>query len=153
METNSSALISLLLFLSVLILFGCINNNFFSVNSSPKFEHTAIFTVPIVELQTKAISISTSSDQHRDDPVLTAHNSAAPSGSTTVLSGTKNVKKKMKNVKLSKEEEEMEHGLARARAKIRKAASLTGNISMIVADGYENDVGVSIYRNARAFYQ
>ncbi|KAI5556234.1 hypothetical protein BDE02_18G021100 [Populus trichocarpa] len=154
METNSSALISLLLFLSVLLLFGYINNNFFSVNSSPKFEYTTVFSVPIVELQTKAISISTSSDHHHDDPILTVHNSAAPSNNTTVLTVTKNVKKKKKkNVKLSKEEEEMEHGLARARATIRKAASLTGNISRIVADGDENDVAGTIYLNARAFYQ
>jgi hypothetical protein len=62
-------------------------------------------------------------------------------------------KKTKKNVKLSKEEEEMEHGLARARATIRKAASLTGNISRIVADGDENDVAGTIYLNARAFYQ
>ncbi|KAG6739265.1 hypothetical protein POTOM_056856 [Populus tomentosa] len=88
METNSSALISLLLFLSVLLLFGYINNNFFSVNSSPKFEYTTVFSVPIVELQTKAISISTSSDHHHDDPILAVHNSAAPSNSTTVLTVT-----------------------------------------------------------------
>ena len=88
METNSSALISLLLFLSVLLLFGYINNNFFSVNSSPKFEYTTVFSVPIVELQTKAISISTTSDHHHDDPILAVHNSAAPSNSTTVLTVT-----------------------------------------------------------------
>lgn len=62
---------------------------------------------------------------------------------------------KEKNVKRRKDEEELEIGLARARAAIRKAAASDGNLSSSIIT---NDVVINgsvdlVYRNARAFYQ
>ncbi|WCJ30328.1 Exostosin family protein [Euphorbia peplus] len=118
----------------VLTISGCFSS-FMCLPSVSKFQYS--ISVPAVQLQTKV----TGADQ--------AHRIQSPAA---LISRVRNTTVIKKIPRLSREEE-LEQGLARARASIHKAASSVRELSTIIHDNQTDDVSNGIYHNHKAFYQ
>ncbi|KDP33570.1 hypothetical protein JCGZ_07141 [Jatropha curcas] len=131
-----------LLIFVLLIVSDCPFSSFLMSSSVSKLKSS--ITIPIVQLQTTV----TGSDQiHYVHSTPFTYNSPNRFRNKTTI-------RKFSTI-ISREEEELERGLARARASIRKAASSVGKLSPITTDVNRSDVGIEmmIYRNRAAFYQ
>ncbi|XP_065850683.1 probable glycosyltransferase At5g25310 isoform X2 [Euphorbia lathyris] len=124
----------------VLTISGCLISSFMCFPAVSKFQYT--ISVPAVQLQTKV----TGSDQvrHLHSPSTSYSPARINRFRNTTLT---------KIAKLSREDE-LEQGLARARASIHKAASSVRELSTII-HGNQTDYVLSggIYHNRKAFYQ
>ncbi|KAG8636339.1 probable glycosyltransferase At5g25310 [Manihot esculenta] len=131
----------LLFIFFILILSGFFNSTSFSIFSRSNFQSS--ISVPAVQLQT----LVSHSDQIHD-----VH--SANSSYTSPVNQFRNSTAIRKISKLiSREEELLEQGLARARASIRKAGTSSVIVSSIAGVNRSDVDRVVVYRNRAAFYR